>query len=147
MAQECYDFHSPDGQSMSASMSTDGQSIIHLYVFLNSEDNIFHVGTKFTHFGGKVGYLTFCQAPINLTLTDRECFWDPQFKKNCYKVQFRIVFWNQCTNESYRSWIFDSIYTARFTNAIMDILLYNLKLKILKFLLNLITNKILIFLG
>jgi hypothetical protein len=35
---------------------------------------------------------------------------------------------------------------VKFTNAIMNILLYNLKLKILKFLLNLITNKILTFL-
>jgi hypothetical protein len=36
---------------------------------------------------------------------------------------------------------------VRFTNAIMNILLYNLKLNILKFLLNLITNKILNLLG
>jgi hypothetical protein len=36
---------------------------------------------------------------------------------------------------------FDSIYTVRFTNAIMNILLYNFKLKIQKFLLSLITNK------
>jgi hypothetical protein len=35
----------------------------------------------------------------------------------------------------------------RFTNAIMNILLYNLKLEIQKFLLNLITKKILTFLG
>jgi hypothetical protein len=36
---------------------------------------------------------------------------------------------------------------VRFSNAIMNILLYNLKLKIQKFLLNLITNKILTFSG
>jgi hypothetical protein len=36
---------------------------------------------------------------------------------------------------------------VRFTNAITNILLYNLKLKIQKFLLDLITNKILTFLG
>jgi hypothetical protein len=38
-------------------------------------------------------------------------------------------------------------YMVRFTNAIMNILLHNLKLKIQKVLLNLITNIILTFLG
>jgi hypothetical protein len=55
-------------------------------------------------------------------------------------------FWNQCSNDSYKSQIFYSIYTIRFTNAITNILLFNLKLKIRKSLLNLIKNKILTFL-
>jgi hypothetical protein len=53
----------------------------------------------------------------------------PVQEKNCYKVQFRRVFWNWCINESYKSWIFDSMYTVRFTNAIINILLYIWNLK------------------
>jgi hypothetical protein len=49
---------------------------------------------------------------------------------NHYKVLLGRVFLNWRTNESYRSWIFDSICTVQFSNVIINILLLNLKLKI-----------------
>jgi hypothetical protein len=53
-----------------------------------------------------------------------------QVWKELLKGQLRGIFWIRCTNENYRSFIFDSIYTLRFTNVVMNILLYNLNLKI-----------------
>jgi hypothetical protein len=46
----------------------------------------------------------------------RECFWIQQFDKNHYKVLLGGIFLNWCTNDSYRSWILDSINTLKFTN-------------------------------
>jgi hypothetical protein len=69
------------------------------------------------------------------------------YEKNYNRVLLGRVFWNQYTNESYRSWIFYSIHTIRFTDAITNILFYNFKLKIQKFILNFITNKILLYWG
>jgi hypothetical protein len=52
--------------------------------------------------------------------------------ENHYKLLFRGIFWNWCTNESYRTWILNSICMVKFTNAITNNLwkIWNLEFKI-----------------
>jgi hypothetical protein len=64
-------------------------------------------------------------------LKEQEGLWDLQIKQNLHKILYKGVFWNWWTNESYRSWIPDSI---RLDLPMLSLIFYyknwNLKFKI-----------------
>jgi hypothetical protein len=70
-----------------------------------------------------------------------------KFKENYYKVLFGRVFWNWCRNKTYGYQILDFICVLSFTNAITNLFHYNIWIQNSKFLLKLITNKVLLVLS